>query len=197
LRRATLARQVILLQEAANFFRDPQRPRVGSFGFPRCPTARCRSPCRFFNAPKDFTETSSLGTSSCTVTDFISSGFASISSGLACVASWPPSHFDHPSFLLARHPSWLSSVPGWRSSFHDGGLTRRSSRLSFMKGSHLGQHLFVVGFLFSSDTSRGSITRFVSTVWRYNFFCSLQSNNSSNPNPLLTPKCHVLGVSVT
>jgi hypothetical protein len=39
LHHATVARRDTCLQAAANFFRDPQSPRVSSFGSPRCPAA--------------------------------------------------------------------------------------------------------------------------------------------------------------
>jgi hypothetical protein len=69
------------LRAAANFFRDPSLRWVRSFGWPRHPATRCRPLCRFFSAPKRFTAASSVGTSSCNATDFISSGYISIFSG--------------------------------------------------------------------------------------------------------------------
>jgi hypothetical protein len=65
LRHVTLARRDIFLQAAANFLRDPQSPRVSSFGSPRRPAASFRPLCRFFIVPEDFTKASSVGTSRC------------------------------------------------------------------------------------------------------------------------------------
>jgi hypothetical protein len=107
LRRAGMAQRVILLQATANFFRGPPFSWVLLFGFWRRPMARCLSPCRFFSAPKVYTAASSLGTSSCTATDFISSGFAS-----KLVAS---SFLDRPPFSPAGNPSWPSFILGWHS----------------------------------------------------------------------------------
>jgi hypothetical protein len=77
-RRAGMATWFIPLRAAANFFQDPPSLWVC---WPRRPTARCWSPCRFFSAMTGFTAASYLATSSCSATDFISSGFASIFSG--------------------------------------------------------------------------------------------------------------------
>jgi hypothetical protein len=52
LRHAGVTRQVSPLQAKANFFRDPLSPWVCVFGWPRRLISRCRSPCRFFGAPR-------------------------------------------------------------------------------------------------------------------------------------------------
>jgi hypothetical protein len=51
LRRATAALRDTFLQLASNVLRDPQSPRVSSFGSPRLPAARYRPLCRFFLFP--------------------------------------------------------------------------------------------------------------------------------------------------
>jgi hypothetical protein len=48
LRRATAERRDTFLQVAVNFLRDPQSPRVSSFGFSRRPAGKFRALCRFF-----------------------------------------------------------------------------------------------------------------------------------------------------
>jgi hypothetical protein len=47
LRRTTAARRDTFLPAEANFLRDPQSPRVSSFGSPRGPAAKFRPLCRF------------------------------------------------------------------------------------------------------------------------------------------------------
>jgi hypothetical protein len=97
-RRATAARRDTFLQTAANFLRDPQSPRVSSFGSPRRRAARCRPLCHFFSVPEDFTAASSVGTSR------YSFGFGSLLSRHAAVVTWRTSSlFYHPSCLLSRH----------------------------------------------------------------------------------------------
>jgi hypothetical protein len=68
---------------AANFFWDPPLPWV-YFGWPRQLTARCQSLYCSFSAPKVSTVASSLGTSSYSTSDSISSGFDSKS--VACLS---------------------------------------------------------------------------------------------------------------
>jgi hypothetical protein len=63
LRHATVARRGPFLQAAASFFRDPQSPRVSSFGSPRRPATCFRQLCRLFRPLTRITATSSLGTS--------------------------------------------------------------------------------------------------------------------------------------
>jgi hypothetical protein len=63
LRHATVAGRDSFLQAAASFFRDPQSPRVSSFGSPRRPAACFRPLCRFFRRSTGFATASSLGTS--------------------------------------------------------------------------------------------------------------------------------------
>jgi hypothetical protein len=69
LRHATAARRNTFLQAAANFLRDPQYPLISFFGSPRRPADRCRPLCHFFIVPKDFTATSSVGTSRYSTSD--------------------------------------------------------------------------------------------------------------------------------
>jgi hypothetical protein len=63
--------------------RDPQPPRVSSFGSPRRPAARCRPLCRFFRPPTGFTTASSVGTFRCIAS--VSSGIVSLHSRRASV----------------------------------------------------------------------------------------------------------------
>jgi hypothetical protein len=55
LRHATVAWRDTFLQAAANFFRDPQSPRVSSFGSPRHPAACFQPLCRLFRPLTGFT----------------------------------------------------------------------------------------------------------------------------------------------
>jgi hypothetical protein len=87
LRRAAPARTVIPLPAAANYFRDPQFPRVHPFGSPRHPAARCRPLCRFVSAPGDFTAASSLGAFWPSASDSMSSEVGSLDSRRASVVS--------------------------------------------------------------------------------------------------------------
>lgn len=118
---ATPARQVILLQVAANFFQDPQFLRVRSFVFWWCPMGS-HSP------PAGFTVACSLGTSSCSVLDSISSEVGSLHSRCAFVISW---HCDLHLLLGYVHLGDESfhfffigfhfCLPFFSVSFHSGG----------------------------------------------------------------------------
>jgi hypothetical protein len=143
LRLATAARRDTFLQAAANFLREPQTPRVSSFGSPRRPAARCWPLCRFFIVPEDITTASSVGTSRCSTSDLrgrsllsrhasvvtwhdiVSSGSslmfviqASIFSGLASVSSKSVLFSVSLGFFLDVRLTcleWLSFLLGWLS----------------------------------------------------------------------------------
>jgi hypothetical protein len=70
-RHATVAQLDTFLQAAANFLRDPQSPRVSSFGSPRRPAADLLPLCRFFRPLTGFTTASSLKVTWCSATDCI------------------------------------------------------------------------------------------------------------------------------
>jgi hypothetical protein len=69
---AGMARQAIPLWVAVLFFWVPLLPWVHFLSCGQHPTFRCRSPDHFFSAPKLCTAVSSLGTSSYTTTDSVS-----------------------------------------------------------------------------------------------------------------------------
>jgi hypothetical protein len=62
LHHATVARRDTFLQAATQIPWDPQSPRVGFFGVTLLPAAICRSLCRFFVIPEDFTAAASVRT---------------------------------------------------------------------------------------------------------------------------------------
>jgi hypothetical protein len=80
--------RVITLHVAANSFWEPPLPWVLFFGFQQRPTTRCRSPCRFFSAPKDFTEATFLGASGCSDSDSISTEVGFLLSRYASIIPW-------------------------------------------------------------------------------------------------------------
>jgi hypothetical protein len=105
---ATAAGRDTFLQAAANFLRDPQSPRVSFSGSPRHPAPRCPPLCRFFNAPEDFTAAHSMVAFCYSATDCIISGFGSVFSGLASVASWQAVLYFRPPFMSAIQISIFS-----------------------------------------------------------------------------------------
>jgi hypothetical protein len=60
---ATIAPRDTVLHMAANFFQDPQSPRVSTYGFPLHPAARYWPLCRLFSALLVSTAARSFGTS--------------------------------------------------------------------------------------------------------------------------------------
>jgi hypothetical protein len=108
-RHATAARRDTFLQAANNFLRNPHSPRASSFFSPRRSAAKCRPLFCFFVVPQDFTAAFSVGTSSCSTSDSMSSEFSPLLSRHASIViSQDIVSFLSSSCLLFRHLLWVS-----------------------------------------------------------------------------------------
>jgi hypothetical protein len=150
LHHATVARRDTFLQAEANFIRDPQIPRVSSFGSSRRPAACFLQLCLVFRPLTGFITASMLGTPSC----FATSGFLSTKVNLSSL------------WLLFAHLSLMAAISSRQAFESASSLASNSAWLVFPSASAFVWLASILAAMRSNNFS-------ISIVWRYSTRCGV------------------------